>query len=128
MKVVTSLALLAVSLCPALLLAQAGGCDAKRQSIEQEITYAQAHGNTSRVQGLQTALAQVKAHCTDASLRSDAQQKVAKAQQKAVARDQELEEAREQGKSADKMADRQRKADEAHAQLQQAMMDAEALH
>ena len=128
MKAVTSLALLCACLCPAVLLAQSGGCDAKRQSIEQEITYAQAHGNDSRVQGLQTALAQVKAHCTDASLRSDAEQKVAKAQQKAAARDQELAEAREQGKSADKMADRQRKADEAHAELQQAMMDAEALH
>ena len=128
MKAVTSLALLCACLCPAVLFAQSGACDAKRQSIEQEITYAQAHGNDSRVQGLQTALAQVKAHCTDASLRSDAEQKVAKAQQKAVARDQELAEAREQGKSADKMADRQRKADEAHAELQQAMMDAEALH
>lgn len=106
MKVVTSLALLAASLCPAVLLAQSGGCDAKRQSIEQEITYAQAHGNASRVQGLQTALAQVKAHCSDESLRTDAEQKVAKAQQKVVARDQELQEAREQGKSADKMADR----------------------
>jgi hypothetical protein len=110
------------------LLAQSGACDAKRQSIEQEITYAQAHGNASRVQGLQTALAQVKAHCTDASLRSDAEQKVAKAQQKVVAQEQELAEAREQGKGADKMADRQRKVDDAHAQLQQAMMDAEALH
>lgn len=128
MKPVTSLVLFAACLCPALLLAQSGGCDAKRQSIEQEISYAQAHGNASRVQGLQTALAQVKANCTDASLRSDAEQKVAKAQQKVVAQEQELEQAREQGKSADKMADRQRKVDDAHAQLQQAMMDAEALH
>ena len=128
MKALTSLVLLAACLCPAVLLAQSGGCDAKRQSIEQEITYAQAHGNASRVQGLQTALAQVKAHCTDASLRSDAEQKVAKAQQKVVAQEQELEQAREQGKGADKMADRQRKVDDAHAQLQQAMMDAEALH
>lgn len=128
MKALTSLVLLAACLCPAVLLAQSGGCDAKRQSIEQEITYAQAHGNASRVQGLQTALAQVKAHCSDASLRSDAEQKVAKAQQKVVAQEQELEQAREQGKSADKMADRQRKVDDAHAQLQQAMMDAEALH
>ncbi len=128
MKAVTSLVLLVACLCPAVLLAQSGACDAKRQSIEQEITYAQAHGNASRVQGLQTALAQVKAHCTDASLRSDAEQKVAKAQQKVVAQEQELEQAREQGKGADKMADRQRKVDDAHAQLQQAMMDAEALH
>lgn len=127
MKVFISLALLAASLCPAVLLAQSGGCDAKRQSIEQEITYAQAHGDTSRVQGLQTALAQVKAHCPDAALRSDAEQKVSKAQQKVAERERDLQEAKDQGKNAQKMADRQRKVDDAHAELEQAMMDAEAL-
>jgi len=125
MKMSLSFLLLMASLSPALALAQSGGCDAKRQSIENEIAYAQDHGNAARVQGLQKALAAVKAHCTDASLRSAAGQKVAKAQEKLQDRQHELQAAKDQGKSAQKIADRQRKVDDAHADLQQAIMDAE---
>ncbi|WP_109124323.1 DUF1090 domain-containing protein [Dyella sp. C11] len=124
MKPVIIAVLLGSCLLPLSALAQSGGCDAKRASIQQEITYAQAHGNASRVQGLQKALSEVNAHCTEAGLRSDAEQKVAKAQQKLAERQQELQEARDQGKSAQKIADRQRKVDEAHADLEQALLDA----
>lgn len=127
MKTSASFVLLMGFICPTLALAQSGGCDTKRQSIETEISYAQAHGNTARVQGLQKALAEMKVHCTDASLRSDAEQKVAKAQDKLQERQHDLQDAKAQGKSAQKIADRQRKLDDAHAELQQAMMDAEQL-
>jgi hypothetical protein len=123
-KTLIPLMVLAGSLFPALVLAQSGGCDAKRQSIETEIAYAQAHGNASRVQGLQKALAENKAHCTDESLRSAAQMKVAKAQDEVAERQSDLQEAKDQGKSPQKIADRQRKLDEAHAELEQAMLDA----
>lgn len=111
-------------LLPVLALAQSGGCDAKRASIQQEIAYAQAHNNAPRVQGLQKALSEVNAHCTDASLRSDAEQKVAKAQDKLAERQKELQQAKDEGKSPQKIADRQRKVDDAHAELEQAMIDA----
>jgi hypothetical protein len=42
----------------------------------KEIAYAQTHGNAKRVDGRETALAQMNANCTDAVLRSDAQRKV----------------------------------------------------
>lgn len=124
MKTIAKVLLLGACLFPLAALAQTGGCDAKRASIQQEIIYAQAHGNAARVQGLQKALSEVNAHCTDAGLRSDAEQKVAKAQQKLAERQQDLQDAKDQGKSASKIADRQRKVDDAHADLEQAMIDA----
>ncbi|MDR3444099.1 MULTISPECIES: DUF1090 domain-containing protein [Dyella] len=124
MKTLVRVLVLGSSLFPLFALAQSGGCDAKRASIQQEITYAQAHGNAARVQGLQKALSEVNAHCTDAALRSDAEQKVAKAQQKLADREKELQDAKDQGKSAQKIADRQRKVDDAHAELEQAIVGA----
>jgi hypothetical protein len=58
--------LLGMVLSPMVCAAQTDGCDAKRQSIERE-TYAKAHGNAKRVDGLEAALAQMNANCTDAA-------------------------------------------------------------
>ncbi|GAA7758013.1 MULTISPECIES: DUF1090 domain-containing protein [Cupriavidus] len=115
--------LLGMVLSPMVCAAQTDGCDAKRQSIEREITYAKAHGNAKRVDGLEAALAQMNANCTDAVLRSDAQRKVVAAQKKLAERERDLQEAKANGKSAKKIADRQRKVDEAHVELENAQMD-----
>jgi hypothetical protein len=109
---------------PMMCSAQTSGCDAKRQSIEQEIAYARAHGNARRIEGLETALAHMNANCSDAVLRSDAQRKVDAAQRKLSERLHDLQEAKASGKSAKKIADRQRKVDEAHAELEKAQVDA----
>jgi DNA-binding NarL/FixJ family response regulator len=111
---------------PMMCWAQVRGCDAKRESVEQEIAYAQAHGNTRRVDGLETALAQMNANCTDAVLRSDAQRKVAQAQEKLSERERALKQAKTEGKGAKKIAERQRKVDEAHTELE--TLQAEAAH
>ena len=124
MRAFASVVLFASFLLPSLALAQSSGCDAKRQSIEAEIAYAQSHGNTSRVKGLQTALAEVKDHCTDASLQKASEAKVTKAQKDVAEREHDLQEARDQGKSPKKIADRQRKLDQAHADLEQALINA----
>ena len=124
MKNSVKLAWFVACFCPVFAFAQSSGCDVKRQSIETELAYAQAHGNSSRVLGLQKALSEVKAHCSDASLRRDAEEKVAKAQEKLDERQKDLQEAKDQGKSPQKIADRQRKVDQAHADLEQAMIDA----
>jgi hypothetical protein len=116
--------LFASFLLPTLALAQSSGCDAKRQSIENEIAYAQSHGNASRVSGLQTALAGVKDHCTEASLQKASEAKVTKARKDVAEREHDLQEAKDQGKSAKKIADRQRKLDQAHAELEQALINA----
>jgi hypothetical protein len=116
--------LLGILMVPGLSVARTTSCDAKRQSIEQEITYAQAHGNRARIDGLETALARLNANCTDASLRSDAQRKVTRAQDKLREREDDLRRAQADGKSGKKIASQQRKVDEAHAELEQAQAQA----
>lgn len=38
----------------------------KEAEIEKQISYAKEHNNSHRVRGLETALAEVRAHCTEA--------------------------------------------------------------
>ena len=104
--------------------AQGSGCDAKRQELEQEIAYAKAHGNANRVKGLETALAHMKANCTEASLKARDERKVDAARKKVADREQDLQNAKSEGKSPRKIADRQRKLDDAHADLERALIEA----
>jgi hypothetical protein len=123
LKAVLSCSLSCSLMFPLLASAQSGGCDAKRASLEKEIAYARVHGNARRVDGLETALKQVNAHCTDASLRRDSERKIASAQKRLDEREKDLQEAKAQGKSAKKLADRQRKVDDAHADLERALIE-----
>lgn len=116
--------LFGMAIYPLICSAQTRGCDAKRSSIENEITFARAHGNVKRVEGLETALAQMNANCTDAMLRSDAQRKVDAAEKKLSERQHDLQEAKASGKSSKKIAEKQRKVDESHAELEQAQTEA----
>jgi DNA-directed RNA polymerase specialized sigma subunit len=109
MNLSSRLCLLAVAALPAASFAQATSCDAKRQSIEHEIAYAQTHGHAQRVEGLETALARLK---------------VAQAQAKLNEREKDLREAKAEGKSAKKIASQQRKVDEAHAELERVQAEA----
>ena len=47
------------------------GCAAKICHLERELSYARAHNNSHRVAGLQRALAETKAHCTDSRLEAE---------------------------------------------------------
>jgi hypothetical protein len=124
MKTAVKVFLLGMVVYPMVCSAQTNGCDAKRSSIEKEIAYAQTHGNAKRVDGLETALAQMNANCTDTVLRSEAQRKVAASQKKLAEREHDLQEAKANGKSAKKIAERQRKVDEAHAELERVQLEA----
>jgi hypothetical protein len=124
MKLFAQALLMVVAVLPSVASAQMTRCDAKRQSIEHEIAYAQAHGHAQRVEGLETALAGLNANCTDAGLRSDAEKKVAQAQAKLDEREKDLREAKSEGKSAKKIASQQRKVDEAHADLERLRAEA----
>ncbi|EFS2651693.1 DUF1090 domain-containing protein [Salmonella enterica] len=95
------------------------GCEYKRQNLERQIDYAQAHNNIHRVAGLQEALRQVNEHCTDKQLLKRKERKVAEKQQKVAERQRELEQARISGKSK-KIADRQAKLAEAQEELAEA--------
>ncbi|MDR5774681.1 MULTISPECIES: DUF1090 domain-containing protein [unclassified Caballeronia] len=123
MKTAFKAACLAMAAMPLFCSAQTS-CDSKRASIEEEITYARAHGNASRIDGLETALGKLNANCTEASLRNESQRKVASAQKKLAEREHDLQKAKTEGKSAKKIAERQRKVDEAHAELARAQTEA----
>lgn len=50
---------------PAMAGSYAKGCQAKQQNIQRQLEYARAHGNASRVAGLQRALADVNRYCVN---------------------------------------------------------------
>lgn len=97
----------------------ATGCEAKRQDIEQQIDYARTHGNSHRVAGLEKALSEVNANCTDEGLRAERESDVRKKEQKVKERRQELAEAQADGR-ADKISKKQQKLEEAQAELDEA--------
>ncbi|WP_431140490.1 DUF1090 domain-containing protein [Enterobacter mori] len=94
------------------------GCAAKRENIEQQIRYAETHGNAYRVEGLKKAYAEVVANCSDESLKKEREADVLKKQQKLIEREQEREEANASGRT-DKIAKKQAKLEEARAELKE---------
>lgn len=97
----------------------ATGCEAKRQDIEQQIRYARSNGNDHRIVGLEKALSEVNAHCTDSGLRAEREADAREKTRKVTEREQELAEARADGR-ADKIRKKERKLDEARAELEEA--------
>lgn len=96
MKFLAPLALLTVaSFMTAPLLAaeevpELTGCAAKRQAISAQIEQAKAHGNSEQQAGLEKALSEVTAHCTDASLRKERENKVLDAKHEVSRRQADL--------------------------------------
>lgn len=98
------------------------GCAAKFCYIENEISVAQAQKNVHREAGLQKALSEAKASCTDESLQQQRRADVADKEQKLKARQAELEEAQRKGKT-DKIHKAQRKLDDAQEELKRAQAE-----
>ncbi|CAN5476920.1 DUF1090 domain-containing protein [soil metagenome] len=94
-------------------------CAAKRLSIENEIAYANQHGQKQRLAGLATALRKNQTHCSDASLQADRKAAIAKAEREVKQRQADLAMARQKGDQA-KVSSRQAKLDTARAELVEA--------
>jgi len=92
-------------------------CGEKEQDIQRQITYAEQHNNQHRVNGLKTALSELRANCSDSKLIAEHQQKVVKQKAKVARRQAELKEARQKGDS-EKIAKREKKLAEAESDLQ----------
>lgn len=99
--------------------APAGSCAARRQALEQRIEAAKTHGNSPQQAGLEKALADVTAHCTDTGLQKDREADVAKNREEVSQREADLRETQAKGDPA-KVAKRQAKLDEARAELRAA--------
>lgn len=95
------------------------GCEAKRDAIEKEIQYAKDRGLLFKVAGLQKALKENQAHCTDDGLRQSRQAEVRKAQAEIEQREADLAAAQAKG-DVKKIEKRRQKLDEARTELETA--------
>ncbi|MBA6114219.1 DUF1090 domain-containing protein [Pseudomonas putida] len=100
------------------------GCAAKRQAISAQIDQAKANANSDQQAGLEKALAEVEAHCTDASLRKEREQKVLEARHEVNQRTKDLDKAMKKGDS-ERINKRKDKLAEAKKELQEAVDDLE---
>ena len=96
------------------------GCAAKRQAISTQIEQAKAHGNSEQQAGLEKALSEVTANCTDASLKKERENKVLDAKHEVSRRQADLDKAMKKG-DADKINKRKDKLAEARKELQDAV-------
>ena len=85
-----------------------------------------AHNNQEQVAGLERALRNLEAHCTDAGLLEEQQRKVVKQREEVEERLARLQSARVSGKP-DKIAKKQSKLEESQAELLEAQRELEAL-
>lgn len=97
------------------------GCAAKHSEIVNEIAET-SWFNWSKKRGLEKALKEHDAHCTDAGLRAEREAKVAKAQAEIAEREADLKAAEANG-DADKIAKRKAKLAESQAELKQAELE-----
>ena len=123
MKFLAPFALLTVASCmascrcwPPKKLPELTGCAAKRQAISAQIEQAKAHGNSDQQAGLEKALSEVTANCTDAALNKERENKVLDAKHEVSRRQADLDKAMKKGdadkinKRKDKLASPQRVA------------------
>ena len=96
------------------------GCAAKRQAISTQIEQAKAHGNSEQQAGLEKALSEVTANCTDASLRKERENKVLDAKHEVSRRQADLDKAMKKG-DADKINKRKDKLAQSRKDLQDAV-------
>ena len=99
---------------------QLTGCAAKRQAISTQIEQAKAHGNSAQQAGLEKALAEVTAHCTDSSLKKERENKVLDAKHEVSRRQADLDKAMKKG-DPDKINKRKEKLAESRKELQDAV-------
>ncbi|MGY5955309.1 Protein YqjC [Kosakonia sp. BK9b] len=94
----------------------ASPCQEKEQEIQREISYAEKHNNESRIAGLNKALREVRASCSDNKLRAAHQKKITEQREEVAERRRDLSEARQKG-DADKISKREHKLKEAQEHL-----------
>ncbi|XIH85812.1 DUF1090 domain-containing protein [Pantoea sp. SGAir0430] len=99
------------------LLAAESLCQQKQQDIQREIEMAKQHDNQRRVTGLERALTEVRANCTDEKLKSAHAERIEAQQHKVAERERELQHDRQEGKDQEKIGKRERKLEEARQEL-----------
>lgn len=101
------------------LLAAESLCQQKEQDIEHEMAVAKQHNNQRRVNGLERALTEVRASCTDEKLKAAHHERIEAQKHDVAERERELKEERQSGNDKEKIAKRERKLEEAQHELKQ---------
>lgn len=96
------------------------GCAAKKQGIINQIELAKSRGNVEQQTGLETALSEVTAHCTDASLKKERENKVLEAKHEVSERQADLDKAMKKG-DPDRINKRKDKLAQSRKELQDAL-------
>ncbi|MCZ4060135.1 DUF1090 domain-containing protein [Pantoea sp. LMR881] len=99
------------------LLAAESLCQQKEQDIRHEIDMAQKNNNPRRVNGLERALTEVRASCTDKKLEAAHLERINTQKQKVAEREDELKQERQDGNDKEKIAKREQKLEEARQEL-----------
>lgn len=105
------------------------GCAAKRQDISSQIEQAKAAGNSNRQAGLEKALSEVTANCTEASLLKEQEKKVLDAKREVSTRQTDLDKAMKKGdperinKRKDKLAESRKELQDEQQRLEQLQPD-----
>lgn len=94
-------------------------CQQKEQGIQHEIEIARQHDNQRRVNGLERALTETRAGCTDEKLSKLHQEKIKEHQQKVEERQKELDREKADGNDSKKIAKREEKLAEAKHELKE---------
>ncbi|MEB0077380.1 DUF1090 domain-containing protein [Pseudomonas sp. CCI3.2] len=100
------------------------GCAAKRQAISAQIEQAKANGNSAQQAGLEKALSEATANCTDASLLKQLETRVLDAKHEVARRQSDLDRAMSKGDPdkintrKDKLAQARQELKDAHAELE----------
>lgn len=102
------------------------GCAAKRQDISAQIEQAKAAGNSNQQAGLEKALSEVTANCTDAGLLKEQEKKVLDAKREVSTRQSDLDKAMKKG-DPDKINKRKDKLAESRKELQDEQQKLEQL-
>ncbi|MGE7993999.1 DUF1090 domain-containing protein [Pseudomonas sp. NPDC089554] len=100
------------------------GCAAKRSAIENQLKIARDNNNSGQVAGLEKALQENTANCTDTSLRKEREQKVLDARHEVAQRTKDLDKAMKKG-DPERINKRKEKLAEAKKELQAAVDELE---
>lgn len=125
----TCCGLLATPLLAAEAAPDASGCAAKSQEISAKIEEAKTNGNKPQQTGLEKALSENNANCTEATLLKQHEQKVLDAKREVSRRQADLNKAMAKGdperinKRKDKLADSRKELQEAQTELEDVQPD-----
>ena len=95
-------------------------CEKKIAVLEKKIEVAKQYDNANKVKGLEEALENTKANCTEEKLQEKKAKKIEKQKEDVKEAKKDLEQAKQENKKAEKIKKKQRKLKKAEKELKEA--------